>query len=341
MSIQHTVSVRVSEPRRISPPGGRHWFPRLCWLPDGSLLQFNATVDDETNALAQENASAGRVSKDGGGAWQEIPMPTRYGFPVTLADGRVRSFSYQQWRGGTLAVGKRSDWRPGQTAWSAEEPYYVHMPLTAIRPKAPGIAGMNFDRTVMLEPDGSLFATLYGHFEGDTRYRAICARSTDDGENWRYLSTIAYDPVINAREGYNEPVVARVKDGSLLAVLRTGGRENPIWQSRSLDNGQTWSAPHNLGVYSVDPELCLMHSGILACSFGRPTVNIMFSLDGSGHEWTTPTTIFSGNSTCYTGLREVAPGRLLLVYDSNPEGSSWQAHDNQVNAVFVDVAIMD
>ncbi|MCW5854336.1 MAG: hypothetical protein KIT87_29980, partial [Anaerolineae bacterium] len=110
-----------------------------------------------------------------------------------------------------------------------------------------------------------------------------------------------------------------------------------VFYRRSTDNGATWSAPQDLGVYSVDPELCLMHNGVLACSFGRPTVNVMFSLDGCGREWTAPTTVFTGNSTCYTGLREVAPGRLLLVYDSNSEGRPWDARDNQINAVFVDV----
>jgi hypothetical protein len=36
-------------------------------------------------------------------------------------------------------------------------------------------------------------------------------------------------------------------------------------------------------------------------------------------------------------MAEVAPGRLLLVYDSNAEGSPWKAHDNQINGVYIDV----
>lgn len=135
-------------------------------------------------------------------------------------------------------------------------------------------------------------------------------------------------------------MLARVADGSLLTVMRTGGgyeRQYPMYQARSLDNGLTWRAPETLGVYSVDPDLCLMSNGLLACSFGRPTMEIMFSPDGSGYTWRQPRTVFTGSSTCYSGLREVAPGRLLLVFDSNHAGSPWQANDNQINAMYIEV----
>jgi hypothetical protein len=135
----------------------------------------------------------------------------------------------------------------------------------------------------------------------------------------------------------------RAKDGSLLVMMRTGGYD-PMFQTRSHDDGKTWETPANMGALSVDPDFCLMRNGLLACSFGRPTVQIMFSPDGSGHVWTAPQTIYSGprvngreNSTCYTGLRETADGRLLLVYDTNSPGSPWEATDNQINAVFIDV----
>ncbi|MEA2525658.1 MAG: hypothetical protein QOF73_2885, partial [Thermomicrobiales bacterium] len=217
----------------------------------------------------------------------------------------------------------------------------INLPTRAVGREA-SVSGMEIDRSVLLEPDGSLLATMYGQFEGDIRFRCILIRSLDDGATWDYVSTIAYDPTIG-KEGYGEPVMARVKDGSLLAVMRTGGFD-PIYQTRSLDDGRTWDVPANLGILSVDPDLCLMSNGVLACSFGRPTVQLMFSLDGSGYEWTAPQTIYSGprvngkeNSTCYTGLRQIADGRLLLVYDSNSPGSPWQATDNQINAVFISV----
>ena len=334
-------NLTISPPRRMSPPGRRHWFPRLFCMPDGSLLQFNATVDDETNALTQTNASSGRLSSDGGVTWREFPMPDRYGFPVCLADNRIRSFSYLQWREGEGQVtGRYSDWDAGREAWTSEEPYVVHSLPVATRANAATVGGMALDRTVLCEPDGTLLATLYGHLAGQEKYNCMLVRSQDEGRTWDFVSIIAYAVDI-AGEGFCEPVLARVADGSLLTIMRTGGgmeRKYPMYQARSLDNGLTWSAPENLGVYSVDPDLCLMSNGLLACSFGRPTLDIMFSLDGSGYAWSKPTTVFTGSSTCYSGLREVAPGQLLLVYDSNSAGSPWQAHDNQINAVSIDVA---
>lgn len=334
----HQPSLTISAPWRVSPPGRRHWFPRLFTLADGSLWQFDSTVDDAIEAIRQEQGSSWRHSLDGGRTWHEFATPRHEGYPVTLADGHVRSFSYILWqRADGQVYGLASDWLPGATGWSEPQPFLVNIPSTAQRPN--GVSGMVLDRTVLREPDGTLLATLYGHLAGQEKYNCMLVRSQDEGRTWAFASTIAYAAEIPG-EGFCEPVLARVADGSLLVVMRTGGgyeRQYPLYQSRSLDNGQSWSPPENLGVYSVDPDLCLLSNGWLVCSYGRPTLEVMVSSDGSGYRWSQPMTVFTGNSTCYSGLREVAPGQLLLVYDSNSAGSPWQATDNQINAVYLEV----
>src|SRR2546427_12877350 len=69
----------------------------------------------------------------------------------------------------------------------------------------------------------------------------------------------------------------------------------------------------------------LLSNGVLACSYGRPGVNIMFSTDGTGTRWSHHTSVFSGitavnsttdKSTCYSGFAEVSPGRLLIIFDA-------------------------
>lgn len=331
-------TLTVSDAWRISPPGRRHWFPRLFTLADGTLLQFDSTVDDAIDAIRHEKGSSWRRSFDEGRTWHEFATPLHEGYPVLLTDGRMRIFSYILWqREDGQVYGMTSDWLPPVTEWSAPQPFLVNIPPTAARPN--GVSGMVLDRSVLREPDGTLLATLYGHLAGQEKYNCTLVRSQDEGLTWNYVSTIAYAADIPG-EGFCEPVLARVADGTLLTVMRTGGgyeRKYPMYQVRSLDNGLTWSAPENLGVYSVDPDLCLLSNGLLACSFGRPTMDIMFSPDGSGYTWSQPTTVFTGSSTCYSGLREVVPGRLLLVYDSNKEGSPWQAKDNQINAIFLDI----
>ena len=58
---------------------------------------------------------------------------------------------------------------------------------------------------------------------------------------------------------------------------------------------------------------------MLACSYGRPGNRIMFSLDGTGNEWTDRIQVYEykGGSFGYTGIVEVEPGTLLFVYDRN------------------------
>ena len=83
----------------------------------------------------------------------------------------------------------------------------------------------------------------------------------------------------------------------------------------------------------------LLSNGVLACSYGRPGVNIMFSLDGTGNGWTKHTAIFSGNSTSYTSFAEVAPGRLLLIFDARAfQDAPGAKPANCIRGVFIDVA---
>jgi hypothetical protein len=74
--------------------------------------------------------------------------------------------------------------------------------------------------------------------------------------------------------------------------------------------------------YSVDPDLCLMSNGVLVLSYGRPGNKLLFSLDGNGEAWGYGQNIYSGRSSGYTGIREISPGRLLMVGD---EGANWQS----------------
>ena len=96
----------------------------------------------------------------------------------------------------------------------------------------------------------------------------------------------------------------------------------PLYQSRSTDGGLTWSAPTTLpGVppeetHSVDPELTLMANGTLVLSYGRPKTRMLFSLDGSGRNWGNLTETFD-HGTGYTGVREVAPNRLLVITENS------------------------
>jgi hypothetical protein len=211
-------------------------------------------------------------------------------------------------------------------------------------------------RSLLDLQDGDLLLTAYGWFAGDdtpstyrpsmNKFRCLLLRSSDRGRNWSFVSTIAADPTIG-EEAFNEPVMVRLTQGPhagrLLALLRTGSNKtfahNPIYQTESDDEGRTWTTPRALNFENVDPDLIEMENGVLVASCGWRTREsranltselksigpghgnyLAFSHDG-GESWSDLTQITDTPSSCYTTVREIEPGKLLLVYDI---GDWWQ-----------------
>jgi hypothetical protein len=115
----------------------------------------------------------------------------------------------------------------------------------------------------------------------------------------------------------------RLADKRLYAIYRTGG-DGFIGQAWSSDDGKTWTKPTSTPYKGVALRVRRLSNGVLACTTGRPgPVVVMFSVDGSGANWSHITPIFNGKSTHYTDFIEVEPGKLLVVYDSVPYG--WHA----------------
>ncbi|MBI3920409.1 MAG: exo-alpha-sialidase [Armatimonadetes bacterium] len=223
-------------------------------------------------------------------------------------------------------------------------------PMTVHLPQARGgfddgghpYSGVTFHRTILQLPGGDLLASIYCWFAGDdtpcpyqpsmAKFRCVLLRSSDRGRHWRFVSTIAVDPAVG-EEGFNEPVMIRLahgpKAGRLVCLMRTGSNACPIHQSVSDDDGATWSSPQALGFRGVDPDLIEMSDGRLACSFGWRTSsgdgppdldNYLIFSDDQGDNWSNLTRLgleaySSPFTTCYTSLREIEPGLLLVLYD--------------------------
>lgn len=191
----------------------------------------------------------------------------------------------------------------------------------------------------LVESDGRWLATMYGKFHGDSVYRTILVSSGDDGKTWAFMTTIAYFRCGVPGEGFDEPVLSKVADGSLLCIMRRGGGL-PLAQCRSTDGGQTWSSHELLAAHGVDPDLFLMSNGILACTFGRPGMHVMFSLDGCGYSWGYRTEIGTWRSSSYMGITEIEKGKLLLVYDkvkSDVENAGRQTENCYVGATTITI----
>lgn len=191
----------------------------------------------------------------------------------------------------------------------------------------------------LVEHRGHWLAAMQGDFHGDRKHRTVLVVSNDQGATWRYLSTIAYVFDRFDGDGYCEPALIETPDGNLLCVMRWGGGA-PLGQCRSTDGGKTWSEVEKLAGHGVDPDLCLLANGVLACTYGRPGRFIMFSPDGCGYAWGYPTTIGDWGGSAYMGIAEVAPGELLVAYDeceSNAEGSGREAHKCHIGCVRISV----
>lgn len=197
-----------------------------------------------------------------------------------------------------------------------------------------GIWGsMLFHRGMQVMNDGSVQGVMYGYLEGDKKYRVLWVKSIDNCATWNVVSTIASgipEGDFEKAEGYCEPTFVKTKDGSILCVMRIGSFL-PLFQSRSKDNGLTWSKPAELPglsadvAQSVDPQLLLMKNGTLALTYGRPGDRIAFSYDGCGYQWDCSSGTREKKTTGYTGIVETAPGKLLLIADQGRTGAQQMA----------------
>ncbi len=214
-----------------------------------------------------------------------------------------------------------------------------------------------FRDSIELEP-GRYLATTYMTFEGDARYSTVVLISEDEGRNWRYLSTVAgADAGTDAREGFCEACLVRLEDGDLMCVGRMGGgRDQLLARAYSSDEGKTWGPIDRLPAWSVLPDIVRLSNGVLVISTGRPGLFLWFSTDPRGQNWQPFDVMAHHNAvmdkahhispgkygleavtreqyytvhhdfdepdqtTSYTSILEVAPNRLLMVYDRVPYG---------------------
>jgi hypothetical protein len=318
------------------------------------------------------------VSYDQGRNWQPIgvgagTVEPYFGHGLARPDGRFIWLYYYAYRDGAP-----SGPYAGQRWWSDDgfRTFHGPEPITFNVPGAmPNVDDGNahvdivcLHRSLVALPDGALLACAYGRFEGDDascdylsaskKWRSILLRSTDDGQTWDYVSTIAVDDSVG-QEGFDEPDMVRVARGPfagrLLCVMRTGSAACPIYEAHSDDQGLTWSTPRPTDAVGVDPCLLALSDGRLAFSWGTrlwdnsghtatppgqaPTFKLCLSDDGGEH-WSDPLelpqvspTTGIGTNTGYSALVELEPGHLLMAYDIGSFGD--KRHQVAVRDVIV------
>ena len=341
------IEVQVGKTVEITSSYRYCWFPTVQRFTSGEVMATMRMSPDEVNP--EGDISAYCISKYMGltwsrrytmgaganvdGAYSESPRPDGtiwqlYGWVesylpepaeqlhLTLTKFSRGGMEFQQWRDVPL--------RMSQPIQLARTELFDRRVQDGNLAKQPTVVPWG---PIIEALDGNLLAPVYYTAERDQRYyRLALIRSSDGGKNWSEYSTVAaVEPGEKpwpgtGGEGPCEAGIVRLADQRLYAIYRTGG-DGFIGQAWSSDDGKTWTKPASTPYKGVALRVRRLSNGVLACTTGRPgPVVVMFSVDGSGANWSHVTPIFTGKSTHYTDFIEVEPGKLLVVYDSVPYG---------------------
>jgi hypothetical protein len=303
--------------------------PYLYDMGQGLLLTSNPQGSDALLEpyIVRRSTDAGKTWQAVAGTEQNSDSPQEL---VRLADGRILGPS--RWThlqpDGTL-TGKTTILDAKAETFAMHDSV-ITMP-TEFMPAKTGEV-LIFERHTWAENDGSITAVAWSRTnQRDAQKRFIVTRQThllrssDLGKTWTHLAHVGLG---------GEPAVVRLGESEWLAVTRPDAHMSNLLQHRSLDGGRTWTFERTLEEGSVMPDLVLMSNGVLACSYGRPVSNLMFSLDG-GRTWRDHRVISDRANFNYTAIREISPGRLLYMHDGQIPGTL-----ARINSVYIDVEKM-
>lgn len=162
-------------------------------------------------------------------------------------------------------------------------------------------------------PDGTVLMAVYFEFFDDRGNQSYLFRSGDGGKTWG-------EPVLLGAH-YNETGIARLRDGRLLAAMRSekGGH---IAITESADQGRTWSSPTRVTGDNEHPaDLIQLRDGRVLMVFGERNaprgVHAIISPDG--RKWDNSKAIVladdAPNVDCgYPSSVETATGQVVTLY---------------------------
>ncbi len=309
-------------PRRVllSADEGQSWQPaeaavtdiltsKLIKLPNGDLLRQvqQRSVAPET-VLELLPPSLGETS---GG----------YGHPLTVFDAAQVPAE--------LAGYRFTRRRAGSDTW-LEEHAEVRIP-GAIRTLYMGVLTFPWLQRIVPAPDGSLWGVDYGkrlvHGHVQQQLAARFLRSTDAGHTWDFLGEIPYqpdpatDPDAASRDGFTEPNIAFLADGSVFCLLRTtdGHGVGPMYSSRSTDGGHTWSIPRWFDDLGVWPALVNLACGVTLAAYGRPGLFLRATTDSAAQTWServavVPPLALQRDTCSYADVLAVGEQEALIAY---------------------------
>ncbi|MBE6366116.1 MAG: exo-alpha-sialidase [Lentisphaerae bacterium] len=186
----------------------------------------------------------------------------------------------------------------------------------------PYASSFKLHREIIRTGDNRLLLTGYGYKQGARKLHSFVIESVDDGNSWRYLSTLMEDLEDKYTEGPNESAVIELANGDLLAVCRVSS-DASLHQLRSKDGGKSWQYEREIAPFSVAPAMRVMQNGALVIISGRPKLYLLIDFTGTGENYQ-KVCIYSGAGSSYASIMETAPNELLIIYDESDFGS-WRS----------------
>lgn len=334
------LRLSLSKPVLVARSRDYLWFPTMTRLSSGELF---AVFSTNLDAVVPDRTASASWSNDGGLTWSapQSPDPAADLYvesTLHLANGDELLYPFNLFPrpggiGGTYQI-------VSGTAGNREVRIIKDELLVTGWPRPDqsfneklGLSGFGFNGQTLKTRDNTYLATLYGHFQGESRYSLVLVESTD-GIRWVYRSTVAPSTcALQGGEGPCESAICRLKDGRLMAVFRLASNV-PYGQSFSSDDGKTWTeAVAMQGPHSVQPSLQVMQHGVVLLSGGRPGLFLWINRDGSGHDWQEVDLLKHHNlhqpqepidrpdqTTSYTEIAVVDDTHVLYMYDRIPHG---------------------
>ncbi len=273
------VSCSTSQHLVLSRDPTRHLaFPDICQLASGSLLVVFRSGQAHVDLSGQLMMS--RCPNP------DVSLQFEPSQVICHTDWDDRDPSITQLSDGTILVNffrldeKVSEMRltlirssdEGNT-WTA--PYDVPLEKFPI-----GLA--TSDGVVEVAP-GEIVMPLYGKSEQGEE-GSYLIRSFDYGMSWPEVTRIA----VHEAPIFEEPALCQLPDGRLLGMLRTDHKgRGYIYETRSNDQGRTWSEPERLELWGYPADLLLLSTGQILATYGyrQLPAGVRYCLAGPDLQW--------------------------------------------------------
>lgn len=284
----------------LLPNGDRFYFPTLSGieLKDYKIASIDSyTPDYDFHRRAEEKTLP----------VQDGMTFFHYGAIIKAydADRLPESISRKEWIADRIPAGQST---PIREKVAVDWPHLTRVVIFHT-PESVGILKPIQPRgNLKLGPDGAIWVSAFsgeGHISDNGQYSPYyCAelfRSQDNGKSFTRQGHIEYPADGNEfpyqSGGFSDSDFEFMPDGSIVWFLRstwaayTGREWDPMYMTRSTDNGKTWSKPKKFSEMGVLPRLCTLPCGATLLCYARPGLFVSVCENDSGTQWSKPITV--------------------------------------------------